>query len=191
MILLVASDKDTASLNIKHQILNHYPFNKSKESFQQKTLYDAQINGQIVTLVTLNEESVRAQNLPEQFPNANLIVFISKHSSQSGKPTLSVHTPGNFGNAELGGLPKVVSVAPAAAMQTALKKILQFKEAFRIDYEVSYECTHHGPSLNVPTMFVEFGSCPPQWGDTVAAQTVAHAALPPSQISHPSLAQLF
>ncbi len=68
MILLVASDKDTASLNIKHQILNYYPFNESKESFQQKPLYHAQINGQIVTLVTLNEESVSAQNLPEQFP---------------------------------------------------------------------------------------------------------------------------
>jgi len=177
MILLVASEKDTASLNIKHQILNYYPFNESKGSFQQNPLYNAQINGQIVTLVTLNEESVRAQNLPEQFPNASLIVFISRHSSQSGKPTLSVHTPGNFGDSELGGLPKVVSVAPAVAMQTALKKLLQCKEALRLDYEVSYECTHHGPSLNVPTMFVELGSSPQQWNDTVAAQAVAHAAL--------------
>ena len=131
MILLVASDKDTASLNIKHQILNYCPFNESKEFFQQKPLYHAQINGQIVTLVTLNEESVSAQNLPEQFPYASLIVFISKHSSLSGRPTLSVHTPGNLGNAEFGGLPKVVSVAPAVAMQTALKKLLQCRETFR------------------------------------------------------------
>ncbi len=62
-------------------------------------------------------------------------------------------------------------------MQTALKKLLQCRETFRLDYEVSYECTHHGPSINVPTMFVELGSSPKQWNDKLAAQTVARAAL--------------
>src|SRR5450756_1526960 len=112
MILLVASNKDIASLNIKQQILNHYPFNKTTKTFQPNPTYTADINGKKVTLATLNEESVKAQNLPDNFPTANLIVFISRHSSQSGRPTLSVHTPGNFGNAELGGLPKTVSVSP-------------------------------------------------------------------------------
>jgi len=42
---------------------------------------------------------------------------------------------------------------------------------------VSYECTHHGPSLNVPTMFTELGSSPKQWSDTKAAEVVAHAAI--------------
>ena len=47
----------------------------------------------------------------------------------------------------------------------------------QLDYEVSYECTHHGPSLNVPTMFVELGSSPQQWSDTKAAEAVAKAAM--------------
>lgn len=47
----------------------------------------------------------------------------------------------------------------------------------RLDYEVSYECTHHGPSLNAPTMFVELGSSPKQWRDAKAAEAVAHAAI--------------
>ena len=87
MILLVASKKDIASLNIKQQILNHYPFNKTAETFQQNPLYTAGVNGKNVTLATLSEESVKAQNLPESFPDAKLIVFISRHSSASGKPT--------------------------------------------------------------------------------------------------------
>ena len=139
MILLVASNKDTASLNIKHQILNHYPFKETSEVFQQNPIYKADINGKKITLVTLNQESVNAQNLPESFTEAKIIVFISRHSSASGKPTLSVHTPGNFAEAELGGLPRIVSVSPATAMSDALKALLHYKEELSLDYEVSYE----------------------------------------------------
>jgi D-aminoacyl-tRNA deacylase len=177
MILIVASNKDIASLNIKQQILNNYPFNKTPETFQQNQLYNAEINSQNITLITLTEESVKAQNLPDNFTEANLIVFISRHSSASGKPTLSVHTPGNFAAAELGGLPKTISVSPATAMRDALKALLHYKEELQLDYEVSYECTHHGPSLNIPAMFVELGSSQTQWNDSRAAQAVAHAAM--------------
>jgi D-aminoacyl-tRNA deacylase len=177
MILLVSSNKDIASQNIKEQILKCHPFKKTNINYQQAPLYLANINNNEVTLATLSGETVKAQNLPEDFPSAKLIVFISRHSSQSGKPTLSVHTPGNLGNAELGGLPRKVSVAPASAMQTALKALKHQQETLKLGYEVSYECTHHGPSLNVPTMFVELGSSQPQWEDPVAAQAVAHAAI--------------
>lgn len=177
MILLVASNKDIASLNIKQQILNHYPFCQTDQFYQQNPLYALKVNGKSITIATLSEESVQAQKLPEDFPDADLIVFISRHSSQSGKPTLSVHTPGNFGNAELGGLPRKVSVCPAVAMQSALRELMRQKKQLSLDYDVSYECTHHGPSLNVPTMFVELGSSEPQWNDSTAAQAVAHAAM--------------
>ena len=62
-------------------------------------------------------------------------------------------------------------------MQDALKALSYFKEGMQLNYEVSYECTHHGPSLNVPTMFVELGSSPKQWRDAKAAEAVAHAAM--------------
>lgn len=177
MILLVASNKDTASLNIKEQILTNYIFQKTDKVFQKNPIYTANVNQKQVNLITLGEDAVKAQMLPENFPGAQLIIFISKHSSQSGKPTLSVHTPGNFADAELGGLPKAVSVAPAFAMQTALQALLYHKEHSGLDYEVSYECTHHGPSLNVPTMFVELGSSPQQWADSRAAKAVADSAM--------------
>ena len=77
MILLVASNNDVASLNIKQQILKNYPFTKSSQTFQENPLYTADINGKNVTLATLSEESVKAQNLPDNFPNATLIVFIA------------------------------------------------------------------------------------------------------------------
>jgi D-aminoacyl-tRNA deacylase len=177
MILIVSSNKDVASQNIRQQILSRYAFQRSTETYQDNPLFNAQINGKNITLVTLNHESVNAQSLPEDLPGSELIVFISRHSSQSGKPTLSVHVPGNFSQAELGGLPRKVSVAPAVAMQTALKALVHYKEPSLMMYEVSYECTHHGPSLDVPTMFMELGSSEAQWCDTRAAQVVADATM--------------
>ena len=117
------------------------------------------------------------KDLPEHFPNAEIIVFISRHSSSSGKPTLSVHTPGNFCEAGLGGLPKTVSVSPAKSMSNALKALLHFKEYLSLEHEVSYEVTHHGPSLGVPAMFVELGSSEKQWRDPKAAKAVAYSAM--------------
>lgn len=177
MILIVASNKDPASQSIKQQILNNYSFKETAETYQENPLYTAEINDRNITLATLSKELVGAQYLAEDFPDAKLVVFISRHSSQSGKPTLSVHTSGNFAEAELGGLPKTVSVAPAVAMQTALKALVHYQNPLLLHYEVSYECTHHGPSLNVPTMFVELGSSEAQWSDMRAAQAVADAAM--------------
>jgi D-aminoacyl-tRNA deacylase len=177
MILLVASRKDIAGLNIAKHILKNYPFKKTAETHQDNPVFSTDINGKKVNYTMLNEESVNAQHLPDAFTNLNLIVFISKHSSASGTPTLSVHTPGNLSTAELGGLPKQVSVAPATAMQNTLKALAYFKESMNLPYEVSYECTHHGPSLNVPTMFLELGNSPKQWSDSRAAEAVAHAAM--------------
>lgn len=177
MILLVASNKDAASLNIKSQILAHYPFKESVERFQLNTVFSADINAQKVKLVTLNEESVLSQHLQNYFSDYELVVFVSRHSSSSGTPTLSVHVPGNLGTADLGGTEKTVSIAPANAMRDALRTMAKLSVERNLDFKVSYECTHHGPSLDVPTMFTELGSSPAQWNDEEAAEVVAHAAM--------------
>lgn len=174
MILLVSSNKDVASINIANQILQQQPFQKTSENFQNNPIYTTNINQKPVTLIRLNEESINAQNLPENFPDTKLIIFISRHSSQSGTPTLTVHTPGNFADADFGGLPRTVSISPATAMSDTLKILTFFQQQFELsNYEVSFEVTHHGPSLNVPTMFVELGSSKSQWTDLKAAKAVA------------------
>jgi D-aminoacyl-tRNA deacylase len=176
MILVVASGKDVAGVNIAEQILSHYTFEKTTKSFQENPVYTAKVNGREVKLITLTEESVYAQYLTNFF-TPELIVFISRHSSKSRTPTLSVHTPGNLGEAKLGGLPRKVSFSPANAMRDALRAMMRLKKEMNLDYEVSYECTHHGPSLDVPAMFTELGSSLRQWRDSKAAEAVAHATI--------------
>jgi D-aminoacyl-tRNA deacylase len=178
MILIVYSTLDIAGVNIAQQILKHYPFIKSTQTYQTLPRYTADINGRQTTIVALQKEAIYAQYLPDDFPDAELIVFISRHTSQSGKPTLTVHPPGNFNAAEFGGYSKTLSVAPALAMQTALRALAHYKDSLSLnDYQVSYEGTHHGPSLNAPALFVELGSSPEQWSDSCAAKAVAHSAL--------------
>jgi len=176
MILIVASTKDLAGVNIAQQIIQHYKFEETSESFQQNPIYLKKIQGEEVRLVFINEEIINTQFITDFF-TPRLLVFVSRHSSVSGIPTLSVHTPGNFGAAELGGLPKKVSVSPASAMKDALIELARAREEMKLGYEVSYECTHHGPSLDLPTMFAELGSSPKEWRDLRAAEAVAHATM--------------
>jgi len=177
MILLVSSKKDIAGMNIANYILKKQDFKETSRVFQSNPIYQSTINEKQVDFVILNEESVHSQYLLDFFPDAELVVFVSRHSSVSRKPTLSVHVPGNIGDANLGGLKRLVSVAPANAMLSALKKLYQKREQQNLDYAVSYEGTHHGPCLNAPTMFVELGSTELQWKDLDAAAAVGEAAI--------------
>lgn len=177
MILIVASNKDTASINVAQKIIELYNFKKTKQIFQENPICQKTIRNGDVKLVTINSESINAQFVTDYFA-PQLLIFVSRHSSQSGIPTLSVHTPGNLTEeAEKGGLPKQVSISPAGAMKETLREMARQKEKKKLAYKVSYECTHHGPSLNIPTMFAELGSSPTQWQDTKAAEAVAHATM--------------
>jgi len=176
MILLVASTKDLAGMNIAQKILEHYDFEETSEVFHEKPVYSKGLREGEAKLIFVKEEPVYAQYLTDFF-TPQLIVFVSRHASLSGIPTLSVHTPGNLSEAELGGITKKVSISPASAMKNALLEMAKMKEEKELNYQVSYECTHHGPSLDVPTMFVELGSSPTQWKDLEAAEAVAHAAM--------------
>lgn len=176
MILIVASTKDVASVNIAQKLISLYGFEKAETSFQQNPTYMKKIQDKEAKLVFINEETIWAQYITNHF-SPQLVVFVSRHSGVAGIPTLSVHTPGNIGKAELGGIAKRVSICPASAMKNALLELARIKEENSLQYEVSYECTHHGPSLDVPTMFVELGSSLVQWKDLEAAEAVAHAAM--------------
>jgi len=177
MILIVASKTDIASVNIAQKLISNYKFEKTETSFQQNPIYSKKIQDAEVKLVFINQETIWAQYITEHFL-PQLVVFISRHSGVAGIPTLSVHTPGNLvKEAKFGGLPRKISVSPASAMKNALLEMARLRKEMSLNYEVSYECTHHGPSLDVPTMFAELGSSPTQWKDLKAAEVVAHAAM--------------
>jgi len=177
MILIVASTTDIASMNIAQKLISNYKFERTESSFQQNPVHSKTVREAEVKLVFVNQETIWAQYITNHF-SPQLVIFVSRHSGVAGIPTLSVHTPGNLADeTKLGGLPRRISVAPASAMKNALSEMARLRSEMAPNYEISYECTHHGPSLDVPTMFVELGSSPKQWTDLEAAEAVAHATM--------------
>jgi len=177
MKLIVASTQDTAGMSIAQKIIEQYKLRKTSQIYHDLPVYQQLFEDTEIKLVIVRTETIETQYITNDF-TPELIIFVSRHSSQSGIPTLSVHTPGNLtSQAEKGGLPRQISMSPASAMKEALEEMARQIREKQLDYKVSYECTHHGPSLNVPAMFAELGSSPPQWKDVNAAEAVAHAAI--------------
>jgi D-aminoacyl-tRNA deacylase len=112
------------------------------------------------------------------FSSAELVVFVSRHQSKNGVPILSVHVPGNLSHAGFGGVSNKVSIAPANTMRAALLEMERQRKRLGLDeFRVYYEGTHHGPSLDVPALFVEIGSTEREWAIPEAGEAVAHAAM--------------
>lgn len=108
--------------------------------------------------------------------DAELIIVASTHKSEAKVPMLNAHFTGNFGeDVSHGGLAKTLSVAPALYQRAAVLRYaeLQKGDPRLKDYKVGIEATHHGPTLDLPILFVEVGSTEKEWNDLVACEAAA------------------
>ncbi|RLG73032.1 MAG: hypothetical protein DRO11_00705 [Methanobacteriota archaeon] len=179
--LVVASGQDPAGLNIHKEIIQKLGMSKVGEFEGYPVMKH---NDLLLAITALN--SVEAEHLEKHF-KVEKIIFISKHESKTGKPCLTVHTPGNIGlEAKHGGRPGELAISHPLCIQEALKTLGE--EAARIglgEYQVSLEATHHGPTgLRVPTLFIEIGSSQKEWMDKKAASIVAQAAINTSYVDN-------
>jgi len=107
--------------------------------------------------------------------DADLLIFLSRHTSQNPVPVLTVHVTGNLGPAAFGGRERSLAPAAPAWMHAVLFGLARNAPA---GYRVAYEVTHHGPTeLATPSFFVEVGSTEQQWRDPVAAAAAARSVL--------------
>ncbi len=105
----------------------------------------------------------------------DVVVFLSKHRSESRTRSLTVHPLGNPGSADYGGRPGALVHAAPHAMTAALRAVR--REAADLGYAVTFEATHHGPYLETPAFFIEAGSTEAEWRDPRAAQALMRALL--------------
>jgi D-aminoacyl-tRNA deacylase len=114
----------------------------------------------------------------DEYFNPQAYIFLSRHSADSGIPSLTAHTTGNFGEgAKFGGAPRELGRCDPSLLKNYL--VALWKRRDRVEgYEISMEGTHHGPtSLLKPVLFVELGSSEGAWGDSGAADVVAEALM--------------
>ena len=172
-ILIIASLIDRASVNISDKLIKQYGFEETGRTFSGKPVYKKDD----LVLAYLDIDDVYAENIDKIF-QAEEVIFASRHQSESGEPTLTVHVPGNVVNkADFGGRPGSLAWAHPQRMKAALIALRQAKDEFELnEYSVSLEVTHHGPTeLTIPVMFVEIGSSESQWTDEKAGYAVANA----------------
>ena len=175
MRLLICSLEDVASVNIRDRLFETSDLTVRGE-------YDGSlVKGTGDTrIVTIREKHLFADNVDQDIADrlgikVDEVVFLSKHRSESGIPTLTVHPIGNYNNAEFGGK-RGTLVRSAPHLMTSLLRGLKVNAA-GIPFQVSFETTHHGPSLKRPTLFIEIGSDKTNWENQRAAQVIAKTLL--------------
>ena len=174
MRVIVTSQRDIAGRNIFRVLKEEMGFSSAGE-FEGMPLLK---RGRVMAIATQRKQT-EAEHLDEHFPSAEYYVFATRHKAQAERKTLTVHVTGNLGReAKVGGSPQTLANAQPSAMKLALQELAQAKHELNLDYEVSFEATHHGPTqLAKPVLFVEVGSTEEEWRDTQAVCAVARAAL--------------
>jgi len=154
--LIIASKKDKAGVNITTQ-LSQFP----RENFN---------------FYLVEDHAIYTENLDlEKINKYDFIIFASKHKSEKDEKTLSIHAPGNFRNAEFGGESGKVSRTSALFQKQLFERLNQNVNASGLGekYKVTLECTHHGPLIDKPCLFIEIGSSQTEWEDRRAGFILA------------------
>lgn len=183
MNLVISSVADSASINLRDRLLEMAEW-KTCGTFANHKMWKLQrdygdfcLKG--TTLITIDKLHIYAEDIDKKWMKENQkdvdnIIFLSRHKAASGKPSLTVHPIGNWGNAEYGGKKGKVSGASPEWMTGLL---LQIKKNQLLEYDVCFEATHHGPYLKTPTMFLEIGSTENEWEKKEPARVLIKSLL--------------
>ena len=171
----MASEADEASVNQRAALLAAGAW-KEAGGFEGRPSYRR--GG--VALVSIPEHHLLRDRLDRDLAAAlgepiELVVYLSKHRSESRTASLTVHPIGNPRAADFGGRPGTLVPAAPRWMTAALRRLRV--EARGLPYEVTFEATHHGPYLETPTFYIEQGSTEREWTDPQASAAIARTLL--------------
>jgi D-aminoacyl-tRNA deacylase len=168
-VLVVASKRDLAAQNIARALARN-------KRFQPVGSADDFLRNADVYLKHVESDGIYTENLGVE-GKFDAVIFASRHRSESGEPALTAHWTGNStGRADFGGKPKILSFADPPRLRAALLALDEARKALNLNYAVTLEATHHGPTeLGMPTLFVEVGSTEQEWNDPKAAEAASEA----------------
>lgn len=176
-MLVIASLQDPAGMNISNHIRELAELDLQEPPKPCAACWKGFVGETELILVHTGEDILYCDGVEMLF-DVDLVVYASRHSSSANMATLSVHVSGNWGEAEYGGKPRTLSVASPRHVKAALKALAKLKVEHSLSgFTVAQEQTHHGPTVNVPSMFIEIGSSEREWRNEAAGMAVAEAIL--------------
>jgi len=108
------------------------------------------------------------------------IIFLSRHQSESGTKSLTVHSIGNFGEAKFGGRARELCRAMPKVCANYLRALNEKNGSSGLakqGFVVTMEVTHHGPFSNKNCLFIEIGSTSSDWKNELAAKIIAETVI--------------
>lgn len=163
---VIASTKDNASMNIRDSMLENYRFDHTEAKFRNEFIYS---KGNL-SIYTLSKELIVSECIDKEI-QADYFIFISKHQSKAKIPSLTVHSIGNWGMADLGGRSNILVKSSAVFQRDLYRNLHRFCKTDK--YDIVNEVTHHGPFLEKPAIFIEIGSTDEEWSDKDAGKIIA------------------
>lgn len=175
MRILVVNRGDNASTNIRDRLLETGDWVDTGSRFRGHPMhqrgYDVMVE---VEGPTIFDEALGGDLEHLEWP-IGAVWFLSRHRAASGKASLTVHPIGNPGDAKYGGRAGAFSVSAARDMGALLRRLAHHRDAFGLPHDVSYEATHHGPYMDLPSLFVEIGSDEAWYDDVPSGKALAAA----------------
>jgi D-aminoacyl-tRNA deacylase len=174
-IALIASSCDEAGMNMVNFLRLHKDFKMTK---RDPPTYVSRMYQNVGLYLTNRDLLFLEDYSTGEHPRPTSFIFLSRHRSASGIPSLTCHSTGNFSNdTSYGGKPSELGMANPSMLKAYLNELNQNRSLVP-EYEITLEATHHGPtSLKGSVIFVEIGSGPEQWRDAVAARVVCNSIL--------------
>jgi len=160
-MILWFTPNNIASKNIAEKLIKEHDFAMIKENVWER-------NG--IRMIKTDVPSVL--DVPTDF-DTDCIIVLSSHRSKVDGKVLTAHVPGNWNDADFGGEPRTLNIAACSRLKILAQEIK--KEADRIGWKFCLEADHHGPTCNVPLIFVEIGNGEKEWKDEKASGAIANA----------------
>jgi D-aminoacyl-tRNA deacylase len=147
---IVASKKDLAGMNIINEL--------------------RKLNPELDIYLT-DRELIYSDNLDKEL-KCDFIIFASKHKSIKHLKTLSIHSIGNWSKAEFGGKDNIICKSNPQILKHFFQTLEKNAKVIS-NYQVTMEVTHHGPFIEIPSLFIEVGSSKEEWQDIKACNIIA------------------
>jgi D-aminoacyl-tRNA deacylase len=179
--LIITSTEDKASMNIRRHFLDSgkFKFNKTSLKWSENDLYQLEsTEGSQISKVYLgltDERLIFLDDLNLSNFDSDFIIFASRHVSKTSRPSLLIHTTGNWNDdTSFGGAPNDLSKTSALLLKAGYESLIENTKSAQLSgFPIDMEVTHHGPTiLNKPLVFMELGSSIKEWNNVLAAKVV-------------------
>jgi D-aminoacyl-tRNA deacylase len=167
MICIAYSDSDPVSKNAAEFIKKGYDFEDRDGRVIQDKVELLRIEGSLITADYVDKMGF------------STVLFMSRHHSSAGITSFTSHSLGNWTKeASLGGMPKKLSTSSPVLMLACMRNL---SERAPEGTNKVYEATHHGPLLDTPCTFIEFGGSEAMVSNHESAEILGQASISAAQ----------